>query len=103
MQLIVEITNITDWDHFPGWVACRFYDAHGVEHVIAEKIPVVTDQNITPDSTFPRKGEVRCTLLGRWTDTAGRELVTVSTRIPDYVETIDGVFEFDVMASQIEE
>jgi hypothetical protein len=40
-------------DHWPGWIEVSIRDAKGEEHRIVEKIPVLTQVEISPDTTFP--------------------------------------------------
>jgi hypothetical protein len=58
----VEIVGWVDTAH-PGWVECRFIDAHGVGHALVDKVPVVTTDRMSEHTHFPCEGEVRCTLL----------------------------------------
>jgi len=91
----VKILKAADHSSFPGWVECLFVDVWGVEHIFIEKTPVVTCKNINFDSKFPQDGFIRCELLKEWIDDSGRRIATISTEIPDHVETLHGVNTFD--------
>jgi hypothetical protein len=92
--------KVTDASAFPAFVRCRFYDARGVEHVIHEKMPIVTPQNISANGVFPQNGIIRCILQKERTDDKGRKILTVSTELPDHVETVNGLFVFDLLEDQ---
>jgi hypothetical protein len=40
--IVIEIIRLLS-DDYPGFVECRFIDAWQKEHIIQEKIPVVSD------------------------------------------------------------
>jgi hypothetical protein len=50
--------------------------------------------------TFPQDCVVRCVLKNEQTDITGRKIVAVSTELPDHVETISGLFIFDLLENQ---
>ena len=79
---------------------CRLVDAWGKEHVIHEKIPVVTILDITPTTELPITCEIACEVLKEWEDSDGRKLVTVTTRKPWGIETIDGLHVFDFVKGE---
>lgn len=102
MCIIVDIVEFISWEPQPGIVKCRFRDVWGKEHIIIEKSAVVSAEILTPDSLYPRKGEVPCSPIKEWVDSGGKEIITVSTEKPSAVETVDGLTEFDLLKSQIE-
>lgn len=89
--------SITSWldDHQPGWVECELRDYAGVVHVFREKAPVVSSMVLGRDSHFPLPGVIACSVAGR-RSTDGREVVSVSTRLPWGVESTTGRSQFDV-------
>jgi len=103
VEMIVEITKIIDDDCWPAVVECKFSDAYGKEHTINEKFPIVTSEIITPNSTFPQKGMVRCSLLKKIIDKDVGLIIEVSTEIPDYVESLDGLSKFNLFTEQVVE
>lgn len=48
----VEITRFISNDQ-PGWIECKFKDAWNEEHVVEEKVPVITTLDIGEQSIFP--------------------------------------------------
>ena len=103
MKMIIKITKIIDDDVWPAVVECKFCDAYGQEHIIYEKFPIVTAEIITLNSVFPKKGVIRCSLLNQWFDKDAGPIIKVSTELPDYVEIVDGLSEFCLLAENIVE
>ena len=101
LEMVVEITKIIDDDCFPTVVECKFCDAYGREHTINEKYPIVTSESITPDSTFPQKGTIRCSLLEKFIDKDVGLIIKVCTENPDYVESLDGLSKFKLLTEQV--
>lgn len=99
-MLEVWISRYVD-DHFPGWVECALVDAFAQEHLFREKVPVVTSNSITPESTFPQPGGIACTVEAKWSDETGRGLIRLTTESPWGVESIKGVTQFVVLQSQV--
>ena len=100
--LTVSIMKVID-EGFPGWVECLLKDANGRTWTFHEKIPVVTAEDIWTDSCFPIRGVVGCEVTGRKTDSLGRAILTVDSRTPWGIESIEGNTIFDVFAEQIKE
>ena len=98
----VQIQRYVD-DHFPGWVECGFIDAEGHEHIFVEKAPVISAENLFPDSVYPRQGFINCEVEKTWVDDAGRLLALVNTKGPWSIESTAGATQFVVLASQIKE
>jgi hypothetical protein len=92
--LSVQIVRYADGSSYPGWVDCELVDAAGRTHVITEKVPLVTSEDLDADSKYPLPGEIACEILERYEDDKGRELVRVRT-----VESTEGLSEFVVPAS----
>ena len=87
----------------PGWVECHFHDAAGQLWKILEKVPVVTDQDISGSTELPADGIVHCVEKSRRADESGRELVAIDTELPFYIEATDGTHNFEVLAEQLQE
>ncbi|MCL2638854.1 MAG: hypothetical protein FWD48_10870 [Oscillospiraceae bacterium] len=100
VQIRIQILKIID-THQPGFVECQFTDAWGVLHLVHDKIPIVTCEDLWTDSEFPTDGAIRCKILKEWINDDGRKLITVSTQTPDYVETTNGKNEFDLLPHQL--
>ena len=94
--LAVKIVAFVD-ECQPGVVACEFTDADGNRHTIVDKVPIFSTEQLWSDSTYPVAGEADCYILKTWLDATGRELAQI--RIAQ--ESLDGLCEFTVLASQI--
>lgn len=71
---------------YPDWLRIELTDAHGCVWTIVEKVPVVTAEDLTSESGYPRP-----ILLDAWEinrrQIAGRE--TVVARLDYHVESSD--------------
>lgn len=77
----------------PGIVECRFRDGLGKEHIIEEKMPVITPISLDENSQYPQDAVIACELIAEWTD---KRIFKVSTDKPYGISTIDGLTEFDL-------
>ena len=68
-----------------------------------EKVPIVSLGNLAESSMYPQPGEIRCHVLSRFVDPAGRKLVRIDTGSPDRVESTDGNTIFEVFTEQLVE
>ena len=98
-DLMVRIVRFVD-NSQPGWVECEFADAEGRRHLIIEKVPVVTAEDLDADSEYPKQGTVRCEILKRYHNEKGQELVCITTYRPFCIESIEGASEFTVPAGK---
>ena len=96
----VSITSFID-DHQPGWVECKFHDAHGVEHTVQEKVPIVTEDRLDASSHYPQNGAISCEVIGERKDANGKTIFTVDTSTRWTVETTEGAVRFDVLEEQL--
>lgn len=102
LAIRVKIERFTEaWQ--PGFVECSFVDAAGKSHVFEEKVPVVSLENLTADSEYPRDGEVACRSISSRVAADGREVVTVDTEQPCGIESKAGQTRFDVFREQLVE
>jgi hypothetical protein len=99
--LLVQIDRFISDDQ-PGFVECSFVDANGVRHLIHDKVPVVTQENLNAGSSYPRLGYVACRVVEEWRDMGGRYVLRVSTEEPDHVESDAGIAEFMVPSAMVE-
>ena len=99
-ELALTIVRWVD-DYQPGIVACEFVDADGRRHTLIDKVPMFSTDALDATSTYPLWGAVRCTVLRRWTDALGRELLRISTAEPDAVESTEELQEFVVSKKQV--
>jgi hypothetical protein len=102
LAIKVTIERFTqEW--FPGVVECSFVDAAGKAHLFEEKVPVVTTEDLTAQSTYPRDGILACLPIARRVTADGREIVTVDTEQPWGIESKTGQTRFDVFHDQLVE
>jgi hypothetical protein len=82
-SISVQIVRFVD-GHQPGLVECELIDAEGRRHIIIDKVPVLTSENLDAQSKYPVPGSVPCEVLRRYRDESGRELVqrTIGTNVP---------------------
>jgi hypothetical protein len=99
-ELTVRIVRFVD-DSFPGWVECTLTDAEGREWTFHDKVPMFTCEQLSAASSYPQPGVVGCQIVQRSRDAAGREIVTVDTRLPWDCRATDGTYQFDVLAEQV--
>jgi hypothetical protein len=99
--LSVQIVRYADGSSYPGWVDCELVDAAGRTHVINEKVPLVTSEDLDAESKYPLPGEIACEILERYEDDKRRELVRVTIDRPCYIESTEGLSEFVVLASSV--
>jgi hypothetical protein len=98
----VSIERFLD-EYQPGIVECALTDAFGKRHLIVEKVPVVTKEDIWSSSSYPRAGLVACEVEASWQERDGRSLVRVNTGNPWSVESTEGATIFVVLASQVQQ
>lgn len=90
-------------DDQPGFVECSFADAWGRQHIVQEKVPIVTDKYLDANSSYPQEGIIACKVIKKWKDKDGRSIFTVDTEKPWGVDTIEGLTQFDLLDQQIVE
>lgn len=96
--LRVTIVRWVD-DHQPGWVECQFTDAQDRTWVVIEKAPVISAEDLGPDTLYPRSGMITCELVER----RGPGLLVVDTAMPWGIEATSGETRFEVRAEQVVE
>ncbi len=96
----IQITSFISSDQ-PGFVECKFYDALNKEHIIHDKVPIVTLEDLDANSEYPQDGIIACEIVKEWKDSNGRMVFTVNTSKPWGVDTIDGLTEFDMFEEQL--
>lgn len=85
----------------PGFVECAFKDAWGKEHIVHEKVPIVTDKDLHFDSNYPQDAVLNCEVIKEIEDKDGRKIILVTTAKPWGIETIEGLEEFELLEDQI--
>lgn len=96
----VVITSFISDDQ-PGWVECNFFDAWNKEHIAQDKVPILTDMDLDENSKYPVEGEIHCEILNEWKDNDERKIFTVTTKKPWWVDTKEGLTEFDLLEEQL--
>jgi hypothetical protein len=99
-QLQVTITRFISKDN-PYFIECRFTDALGKEHIIHEKVPVITHEDLDEHSTYPRPGFIACEVMEQFPADGGSEIVLIDTSKPWSIETTEGETIFEVDAAQV--
>jgi hypothetical protein len=84
-------------------VECKFKDAWNKEHIVHEKVPVVTEKDLDMNSEYPQEGIIACEILKKWLDKDNRIINTISTEKPWAIETTFGLSELDVLDEQLTE
>ncbi len=85
-----------------GFIECKFYDAFNNEHIIEDKIPVITNKNIDAYSKYPIDETISCEILDE-RNQDGKVIITASTLKPWGLETTMGISEFELLTDQITE
>jgi hypothetical protein len=98
--LKVTITRYVSDDQ-PGFVECEFTDANGRQWRFVEKAPVVSSEQLTGKTAYPRPGVIAVEVKERRTDSAGREVILVDTSRHWGVESVEGETIFEVMAQAL--
>ena len=96
----IKITSFISDDQ-PGFVECKFNDTWNREHIVHEKIPIVTKKYLNANSEYPQYGVIACEIITEWKDKDERTIFTVRTEKPWAVDTIDGLTEFDILEEQL--
>ena len=99
--IAVSITRWIDIDPQPGIVECEFSDRFGRRWRFQEKQACVSSEWLDANSSYPRPGDTRCLVLSRGQDEKGRQIAEIDTSQPDSVESLEGVYRFEVFASQL--
>lgn len=102
IALKIKITKFISDDQ-PGFVECSFFDALNKEHIVQDKVPIVTEKFLDANSEYPQDGIIACEIVNEWQDTSGRKILKVNTSKPWDVDTINGLTEFDVLEEQLVE
>ena len=98
----ISITGFVD-NYQPGFVECRFHDALGKEHIMREKIPIITDKDLTANSKYPQDGLIACEIINVWNNSRGQRIITVDTSKPWGIESTEGITQFDLFVEQLTE
>ena len=72
----VAISRFVD-EYFPGIVEFTLVDALGTTHTFVDKLPIVTEANLGPHSTYPQPGALSCDIIGASSNAAGKAVSAV--------------------------
>ena len=97
--LRIEINRFVE-EGQPNVVECAFIDAHGKEHLIVEKVPVVSSGNLNADSPYPRTSVIACRVI-QTKRLGDSEIVEIDMKLPWSIESIAGQSCFDVFPEQL--
>ncbi|OQP59494.1 hypothetical protein A3860_37280 [Niastella vici] len=89
--------------HQPGFVECRFYDVMNKEHIVQEKVLVVTQKNLDANSEYPQDGVIAYEIVSERKNAAGKTIVTLDTSKPWDIDTTEGLTQFDLFEEQLTE
>ncbi len=98
----VEIRGYVD-DDFPGFVECCFVDSNGEQHLVIEKVPVVTLEGLHAASEYPQRGIIACQIVERRRDATGRNVVLVDSSLPWHIHSTTDETRFEVFEDQVVE
>ncbi len=96
----VTITRFVSSDQ-PGFIEVRFKDAWNKEHIVIDKVPVLSLEDLDENSDYPIEGVVACEIVRRWEDSNGRIILTVDTEKPWGIYTLEDLTEFDLLEEQL--
>jgi hypothetical protein len=72
-NLAVQIVRFVD-SYNPGWVECEFVDAAGRLHVLRDKVPIFTAEDLDANSKYPALGSVDSEVVERYQVENGHNL-----------------------------
>lgn len=90
-------------DDQPGFVECQLQDIHGWRWVFIEKIPVVSEEALGADDSYPRPGMIACEVVNRLWRSHREEVVLIDTERPWGVWSVDGKTRFSVRSDSLVE
>jgi len=99
-NIAVEITRYVDAS-FPGWVEFVLDDARGVRWVFVDKVPVVSAEDLSEASDYPRSARIECEVVSD-PSVSDAGLVKIDTSRPWGIEAKDGTSMFVVHQSQLD-
>ncbi|HBX83401.1 MAG: hypothetical protein A2W97_16440 [Bacteroidetes bacterium GWE2_40_63] len=77
---------------------------HGIKNLwFMIKFPIFTKEYLDSNSKYPQPGIIACLKIKEFVDKDGRRIITINTEKPWAVETIDGIYQFDILPNQLTE
>jgi hypothetical protein len=83
----VAVSKVADSD-FPVWLECSLKDSNGIEHLIVEKVPVLTSVEIS-ENQLPSSLKIECNVISTQENQVTIELL-------HGIESTKGVSRFTV-------
>jgi hypothetical protein len=99
----VSVLRYISDDPQPGVVEFQLEEANGHRSLFVDKTAIVSAASLDGQTTYPQPGIIACEIVRRNRDTAHREVVRISTERPSFVESVDGLTEFDVLPDALVE
>jgi hypothetical protein len=99
----VTIVRYISDDPQPGIIELQLEDAHGRRWSFVEKTAIVSKKFLDDETSYPQQGVIACEVVQRSLDTSGREVIRIDTQKPWYVESVEGVTQFDVSSDLLTE
>jgi hypothetical protein len=96
----VEVTRFVDAS-FPGWVEFVLHDARGANWFFVDKVPVLSAEDLSQASHYPRPATLECEVVAESGATQAADLITIDTSRPWGIEAKDGTSRFVVRQSQL--
>ena len=97
----VEIARFVDAS-FPGWVEFVLLDARGAKWTFVDKVPVITREDLTEASKYPRPATIECEVVAEPSGSQPAGLATIDTSRPWGIKAKDGTSRFVVHQSQLD-
>jgi hypothetical protein len=85
----------------PNFIEFMLHDAFSEKWLFHDKVPIVSDLYLDEQSAYPVPAGLRCTIVRRYIDGAGRPLAVIDTDQIDHVEELAGEKVFTVRADQL--
>ena len=103
LAIKVSIVRYISHEPQPGIVESQLEDAHGRRWSFVDKTAIFSAEMLDDQSKYPQPGVIACESVERHSDSAGREIIRVSTERPWFIESVDGATQFDVLPEQLVE
>ena len=84
----------------PGFVGFTLVDAAGRTWSFIDKVPAISMEDLSADTTYPRPGWIACEVVDRFVRD-GRELAVIDTGSTWGISAVGGETRFEVLASEV--
>jgi len=99
MLKVKIVEYVDDWQ--PGWVKCTFKDVYEKDWLIIEKVPVVSEEYLLKDSSYPTTGVVGCEIISRTFNPENKIILTINIEKPWGITEVNGNSIFEVFDEQV--